>query len=374
MLDARQRGDDLDPSAFEDALAEAVRDLVVRQSDAGIDIVSDGEVSKHGFISYLRFRLEGLGDGSASLPLFDDVEENREEGAGSQAVISEGLVEGSELQSGLRLQCCVGPLSYQNTADMDRDIANLTSAVAGVGVAGFVPAASPGLVAYHTPNAYYPTYEEYIMALSEAMKTEYEAIAKAGLSLQLDAPDLAAAFHSKWWATPDVDRLGMAKFVDLHIEAINVATADIPPAQLRIHLCYGNYPGPHTSDRPLVEFMEPILRRARPSLVSFEAANPRHEHEYTIFEELDLPDDKVLVPGVVGTTEPRVEHPELIAQRLIRFASLVGRERVIAGAECGFSTIVGYETIAPATVWLKLRSIAEGAAIASDRLWSSSAA
>jgi 5-methyltetrahydropteroyltriglutamate--homocysteine methyltransferase len=254
------------------------------------------------------------------------------------------------------IPACIGPVGYEDPSQVERDIANLTAATKGSRAAEvFMSAASPGVIAVFQPNGHYKTEEEYVFALADAMKTEYDLIHQAGLLVQLDCPDLAMDFHIR--AHPE----GREAFVK------SLATRDIPPERLRMHLCWGNYEGPHHHDIPLADVIGEVLK-ARAMAISFEAANPRHEHEWTVFEDLKLPDDKVLIPGVIDSTTNYIEHPDLVAQRLERYAGLVGQERLMAGSDCGFATFASMLTVDPAITWAKLSAMAEGARRASERL------
>jgi 5-methyltetrahydropteroyltriglutamate--homocysteine methyltransferase len=248
---------------------------------------------------------------------------------------------------------------------VQRDIANFRQALEGRQPADvFMTAVSPGTIAQFLHNAYYPTHEAYIYALADAMRSEYRAIADAGFNLQVDCPDLTGLGER-------VQDVGLDAFrarVRLHVEALNQALDGVPPEQLRMHLCWGNWAGPHTHDVPLRDILDIVLQ-ARPSAVSFEGANPRHEHEWTVFKDLRLPEGKAIIPGVIDSCSNYVEHPELVAQRIVRYAQLVGRENVIAGTDCGFGTFVGRITVDPRIVWVKLQSLVEGARLASQELW-----
>jgi 5-methyltetrahydropteroyltriglutamate--homocysteine methyltransferase len=263
------------------------------------------------------------------------------------------------------MPACIGPVSYRDL-DADRtDIDNLRAAVADADVAdAFMTAASPGVIAVFLQNQHYPSHEDYIAALADVMKAEYDEIHRAGLVLQLDCPDLAMTRHMQADETLEEFR----RRAHLHVEAINEATRDIPAEDMRMHLCWGNYEGPHNHDMPLRDIID-IVFEARPAAISFEAANPRHEHEWTVFEDVKLPEGKVLIPGVLDSTTNYVEHPELVAQRIVRYAGLVGRENVIAGSDCGFATFASLLAVDPAITWAKLRAMADGAELASGRLW-----
>jgi 5-methyltetrahydropteroyltriglutamate--homocysteine methyltransferase len=265
-----------------------------------------------------------------------------------------------------RRSVCVGPIAVKDREPMIQDIANLRDALAQVSVTeGFMTAASPGLVPVFQNNRHYPSHEAYVEAIAAAMQQEYEAIVEAGFVLQLDCPDLAMAHHTSFQDLDEADFLKRAAF---HIEALNHAVRNIPAECMRIHICWGNYEGPHDHDIDFAK-VAPILVKAKPMALVVEAANPRHAHEWRIWQEVTLPDDKILIPGVLDTSTNYVEHPELVAERLCRFADLVGRERVIAGTDCGFGTFAGYGKLDPDISFKKLQAMVDGAAIASKRLW-----
>jgi 5-methyltetrahydropteroyltriglutamate--homocysteine methyltransferase len=337
------------------AVSAAVVDIVRRQVDTGLDVVSDGEVSKPSYSTYVTDRLTG----------FEDHEVQTRELPGAREFPEYFARLAGQLKRAMTNPVCVGPVVYGDQTAVERDIANLQAAVAASGaIEGFMTAASPGVIAQFMANRYYGSHQEYINALAEAMSHEYEAIAAAGLVLQLDCPDLAS------W--PVYEARGMSKqdflaMVTEHIEALNSATAGIAPESMRMHVCWGNYEGPHNHDIPLIEIIDRLLE-ARPAALLFEAANPRHEHEWAVFRELKVPDDKILVPGVLDTTCNYIEHPELVAERIERIARLVGMDRVIAGTDCGFATFAHAVPVDPRIVWAKLAAMVEGAAIATKRL------
>jgi 5-methyltetrahydropteroyltriglutamate--homocysteine methyltransferase len=351
ILEAQDRGEQIDRVAFEARVREAVKEVVQRQESCGIDVVNDGEMSKISYSTYVKDRLTGFDDRtalSASLRL------EISEFPGFAKRVGAGLLDYAR-------PACTGPISYRGKADLERDIANLKAAVKGANVTEvFMTAASPGVISLFLTNQYYPTHEAYLYALADAMKEEYHAIYQAGFLLQLDCPDLAIGMS--------VADEANVPLLHLHLQALNHAVRDIPPDRLRLHLCWGNYEGPHHRDVPLRNIIGEVLQ-ARPGAVSFEGANPRHEHEWKVFEEIRLPEDKVIIPGVLDSTTNFIEHPELVAQRLERYASVVGRENVIAGTDCGFATFSGLLTVDPDITWAKLASMVEGAQTATDRLW-----
>lgn len=331
------------------AVTEAVHEVVAMQTRAGIDIVSDGEMGKPGFVNYIGERLTGFG-GQADPWTIDDLEMAPELLASQY---------GGEAGAHIKPPYCQGEITYTGYALVQRDIDNLHSAL-GQQQDAFIPAASPGSIAVCSPNLHYPDYDSYLDALADAMSHEYRAIVDAGLILQLDCPDIPMAGHSGFWCKNDVNRLGLRGFADRNIAAINRALNGIDPQRVRLHMCWGNYEGPHHLDTPLSELINPVLA-GLPTMIAFESANPRHEHEWEVFETVTVPDDKILLPGVINTMTNFVEHPRLIAQRLERFARIVGPERVIANSDCGFGTFVGFGQVGSKVVEMKLQSLAEGA-------------
>jgi 5-methyltetrahydropteroyltriglutamate--homocysteine methyltransferase len=339
------------------AVRSAVQETVRLQLDAGVDIINDGEVSKPSYSTYVTERLSGFGGEPVAVQRrgYDQFPEfsRRTWGDPAMSVVTAN-------------PSCDGPVAYLDTSLVEADIANLRAGSGGA-TETFMSAASPGVIEMFMPNRYYPSTGDYISALADAMKTEYDAIHAAGLVLQLDCPDLAAG----WARGPERTLAEFRKDVARRLEAIDYATRDIPPDQLRLHLCWGNYEGPHHTDIPLADIIDLVLA-ARPAAVSFEAANPRHEHEWKLFEDVKLPEGKVVIPGVLDSTTNYIEHPELVAQRIGRYASVVGRSNVIAGSDCGFATFASLTPLDPDITWAKLAAMADGAAIASAELWGSS--
>jgi 5-methyltetrahydropteroyltriglutamate--homocysteine methyltransferase len=342
-----------DEAELEAAVTDAVHDVVAMQHGAGIDVVSDGEMGKPGFVNYVRERLDGFG-GQAPPWSIDDL------AAAPELAIAQY---GGEAGAHIMPANCEGPISYVGTAAVQRDIDTLRLALDKTGhVDAFVPAASPGCIATSSPDLHHRDYDSYLDALADAMAVEYRAIVDAGLVLQLDCPDIPMAAHTEFWCRDEVRRRGLVGFAERHVAAIDRALEGIDPTRVRLHLCWGNYEGPHHLDAPLAELLPPVLA-GRPRMISFEAANPRHEHEWADLGGLDIPDDTVLMPGVVDTLNNIVEHPRLIAQRLERVAAVVGPERVIASTDCGFGTFVGFGRVGPRVAEMKLRAMAEGAAL-----------
>jgi 5-methyltetrahydropteroyltriglutamate--homocysteine methyltransferase len=333
-----------------------VADVVRRQVDAGIDIVNDGEMSKPSYATYVKDRLAGFG-GSGNTFVYQDLVEFPNLAK---------RVFGDPGRSRRKTPACNAPVAVRDADAAKADVDNLKAALAAAGArAAFMSAASPGVVSLFFRNDYYPSQEAYLFAIADAMRHEYEAVAKAGIVLQIDCPDLAMGRHIQY------AQLSLEEFrkrAGMHVEALNHALAGIAPEQLRMHLCWGNYEGPHHCDVPLADIID-IVFAARPSAISFEAANPRHAHEWTLFERVKLPDGKVLIPGVIESKSNFIEHPELIAQRISRYARLVGRENVIAGSDCGYGTWVGQSAVDPDVVWAKFAAMAEGARIASRQFW-----
>jgi 5-methyltetrahydropteroyltriglutamate--homocysteine methyltransferase len=354
LLLARDHGEPHDAVAFERLVQAAVEDAVAKQEAAGVSIVSDGELGKVGYSTYIKDRLAGFGGHVARKPALDlaPLPELRRKLA---------LIMGE--QEFVRASC-VGPVRLRNLDPCREDIRRFARALAGRSVRGFLNAASPGLISAFQPNAYYASHEAYLGDLVSAMRPEYAAIAASGVQLQLDCPDLAMARHTGY---QDLSEDEFLKIAAANVEALNAATADIAPEKMRMHVCWGNYEGPHDCDIPIERVLGLILR-ARPATILFEAANARHEHEWQVWAAAKIPDDKVLAPGLIDTRSNCVEHPELIAQRLERFAAIVGVERVIASTDCGFGTFAGYGKIDPAVTWKKLRALRAGADLAAARL------
>jgi 5-methyltetrahydropteroyltriglutamate--homocysteine methyltransferase len=353
---AEERGEA--PANAADVITAAVNDVVARQVATGVDIVSDGEMSKISYATYIKDRISGF-DGDSERQPPSDLEE------------FPGFLERQAKSGGTptyRRPCCVGDIRVKDMGPVQQDIDNMLTAMrAAPPVEGFMNAASPGVIALFQPNQHYPTHEAYLHALADAMAAEYRAIVDAGLVLQLDSPDLGLGRHMLFKGKPDAEYRAQA---DLHVDALNHALDGIPKDRVRLHVCWGNYEGPHHHDAPM-ELVLPIALRANVGALLFESSNPRHAHEWEVFASTDLPDDLILIPGVLDSTTNFVEHPKLVAERICRFADIVGRERVIAGTDCGFSTFAGFGAVDEDIVYAKLGSMAEGAALATERLWGS---
>ena len=336
-------------------VSEAVAEVVQTQVRHGVDIVNDGEIGKVGYATYIKDRLTGFEGQSKPRPKpleWDEFPEFYSRRAAEPAV---------------QTPACSAPITWHGDGEIQRDISTLKAALeAAQSSDAFMTSISPGGIWYILPNEYYPSDEAYVFAAAEAMRAEYMAVYEAGLVLQLDCPDLAGGRNRPQYAHASVD--DFRRMVAMHIQALNHAVADIPPERMRMHVCWGNYEGPHLSDVPLADIID-LLYQARPAGLVLEASNPRHEHEWTAFRDHPLPQEKVLVTGVLDSTTNFVEHPELVAQRIGRFAEVIDRERVIAGTDCGFATFAGRRVVDPRIVWLKFDAMAEGARIASHRLW-----
>ena len=353
---AKEEGAPVDGAGLAARVRSAVAEVVRRQIDAGIDIVNDGEMSKPSYATYIKDRLDGFG-GSGNTFVYQDL---------AQFPKLARRVFGDPGRSRRKTPACNAPIKVHDADAARIDVENLKAALAGTKAKhAFMSAASPGLVSLFFRNDYYPSQEAYLFAIAEAMRQEYETVAGAGFVLQIDCPDLAMGRHIQYAA------LSLAEFrkrAGMHVEALNHALSNVAPEKLRMHLCWGNYEGPHHCDVPLADIMD-IVVLARPDAISFEAANPRHGHEWTLFERFRLPAGKVLIPGVIESKSNFIEHPELVAQRLGRYAKLVGRENVIAGSDCGYGTWVGQAAVDPDVVWAKMAAMAEGARIASKQFW-----
>ena len=356
MMYAKEEGVPVDPEALAARVRAAVADVVKKQAEAGVDLINDGEMSKPSYATYVKDRLEGFG-GTGNTFVYQDL---------AAFPKLEKRVFGDPGRSRRKTPACNAPLGVRDAKAAQVDVDNLKTALANVPYrGGFMSAASPGVVSLFFRDDYYKDFETYIYAIAEAMRHEYEAVANAGFVLQVDCPDLGMGRHIQY---ADLSLAEFRKRAHLHVEALNHALKNIQPEQLRMHLCWGNYEGPHHCDVPLADVID-IVFSARPGAISFEAANPRHAHEWTLFERVKLPDGKVLIPGVIESKSNFIEHPELIAQRIGRYANLVGAENVIAGSDCGYGTWVGQAAVDPDVVFAKLKAMADGAAIATKQFW-----
>jgi len=352
MMFAREEGVPVDPDALAARVRAAVAEIVAKQVAFGIDLVNDGEMSKPSYATYVKDRLAGFG-GTGNTFVYQDL---------ADFPNLAKRVFGDPGRSRRKTPACNAPIAVRDAGAAAIDVAHLKAALAAVGHSGaFMSAASPGVVSLFFRNEHYKDHESYLFAIADAMRHEYETVARAGFVLQIDCPDLAMGRHIQY---ADLSLAEFRKRAGMHIAALNHALADIAPEQLRMHLCWGNYEGPHHCDVPLADIID-LVFTARPTAISFEAANPRHAHEWTLFERVKLPPGKVLIPGVIESKSNFIEHPELVAQRLARYARLVGRENVIGGSDCGLGTRVGD----PLICWAKLQAAVEGARLATQELW-----
>jgi 5-methyltetrahydropteroyltriglutamate--homocysteine methyltransferase len=356
IMFAKEEGLPIERAPLEARIRSAVAEVVHKQAEAGIDVIDDGEVSKPSYATYPKDRLAGF-DGASQALQYQDL------------VDFPGMAKrvfGDPGRARRKTPACTGPITLRDARAGQVDAENLNAALAQVKAAeGFLTAASPGVISLFFRNDHYPSHEAYLFAIADAMRAEYETVADAGFVLQVDCPDLAMGRHIQYAGLGLDEFRAMAR---LHIRALDHALANIPPDRLRMHLCWGNYEGPHHYDVPLADILDLVLD-ARPSGISFEAANPRHAHEWRVFERVTLPRGKVIIPGVIDSTTNFIEHPELVAERIGRYARLVGRENVIAGTDCGFGTWVGQAAVDPDIVWAKLAALAQGARLASREFW-----
>ena len=361
MLMDKEAGRARLPPQFDATASEAVRDVIDHQRACGVDVVNDGEMAKPDYSTYIKDRVTGFDGEMVDLPQSRDGRD-----------FPEYFATQNSMGRTVSRPACTGPIAWKDPGAVDRDIGRFKAAIDAIKTRGeapsagyFMTAVSPGQAARFLGNRYYPTHEAYLHALAAVLKDEYDAIARAGFILQVDCPDLASGWNNQF---ADLTLAQFTDIVRLHLAVLDDATRDVPPEQLRLHLCWGNYSGPHNHDIALKEIIGQVLA-SRAMAVSFEGANPRHEHEWRVFTELKLPPGKILIPGVLDSTSNFIEHPELIADRLCRYAEAVGRENVIAGTDCGFATFAGRLQVHPSIVWAKLEALSEGAAIASRRLW-----
>jgi 5-methyltetrahydropteroyltriglutamate--homocysteine methyltransferase len=357
----REKDGAVDARAFEVETANAVNDVVARQVAAGIDVISDGEMSKPSYTTYIRHRVSGIEPDPRAAEMGRDI------------MIGRDMLEYPDFAqqrgnfTNVAFPGCVGELRYKDRSALDRDLAHLKAAAdKWKPLEAFMTAPSPGILTRFIINLHYPTEDAYVAALADVMQTEYRAIVDAGFLLQIDAPDLASARNNQYRHLTDHEFL--SKIAERNVAALNAATAGLPADRMRLHVCWGNYEGPHTHDLPLIKIID-IAFKARPQAISIEAANPRHDHEWEDLKSVKIPDDKILIPGVIDSTTNFVEHPRLVAQRIGRYAEVIDRKRLIAGVDCGFGTAVLREPkVTDSIVWAKLQALSEGAAIASKRL------
>lgn len=358
LVFAAERGEPVDVVAFESVIAEAVHEAVQQQVASGVDIVSDGEMSKISYATYIKDRITGFDGDSPRIPprdleIYPSFLERQAKGGGTPTY---------------RRPKCVGEVKPKTLAPLDLDLDLFGRAVERAKAAGsFMNSASPGVIALFQPNEFYPSQDNYLEALAEAMRPEYEAIVAAGHLLQVDSPDLGLGRHTMYKDRTDADYLAL---IERHVEVLNHALRNVPADRVRMHVCWGNYEGPHCCDVEM-GFILPVLMKAKPTGLLFETANPRHQADWAYFAEARswIPENKVLIPGVIDSTTNFVEHPRVVCERILRFVDLFGRERIIAGTDCGFSTFAGFGVVDPEIVWAKLKTLAEGAALASERLW-----
>jgi 5-methyltetrahydropteroyltriglutamate--homocysteine methyltransferase len=356
IMFAKAEGIPIDPAALAARAKSAVAEIVERQVTAGIDIVNDGEMSKPSYATYVKDRLTGFG-GTTKAPVYQDL-------VGFPGMQKRVFSDPGRARRSA--PACNAPIAVRDPTAALTDIANMKAALKDKAVAdAFISAASPGVISLFFGNDHYPNHETYLFAIADAMRAEYKAIVDAGFILQLDCPDLGMGRHIQF---ADLDLGAFRKMAQLHIEAMNTALAGLPADRMRIHLCWGNYDGPHHCDVPLADIID-LAFTARPNGISFEAANPRHAHEWKLFETVKVPNGKVLIPGVIESKSNFIEHPELVAQRIERYARLVGRENVVASGDCGYGTWVGQAAVDPDVVWAKLAAMAEGARLASKLFW-----
>jgi 5-methyltetrahydropteroyltriglutamate--homocysteine methyltransferase len=356
LLFAQDRGDAVDEAQFNEVMRRAVDGIVKKQEECGVDVVSDGETSKISYSTYIRHRLTGF-EGDSARPTPQDLDDYPE--------YRDRLVKAGHSATYKR-PVCKGPIKVKNLKPVEQDIAHMKEAMAKAKVTeGFMNAVSPGTISVFQPNEYYPSHETYLEALANAMREEYELIVKSGLLLQLDCPDLAMGRHSRFKHLSDGEFLSYA---EMQVEALNHALADVPADRVRLHVCWGNYEGTHINDMDCMRIF-PIAIKVKPQALLIEGANPRHEHEWEAWMKIKLPDDKILIPGVISSSTNYVEHPEVVSQRLVRYANVIGKERIMAGSDCGFGTFAGFGPVYPAFAWMKLKALAEGARLATKKLW-----
>ena len=357
LMRMKECGDALDVANFEKNIEQAVEDIVAKQIDTGLDIINDGEQSKPDYSTYIKHRLSGFSGEVEKHAVSRDARDFPDYFATAR----------SHLNFSTR-PSCTGPIAWKVFEAVRQDISRLAAVARKHGKTSgdiFVTAVSPGQAARFLGNVYYPSHEEYLIALGAALKEEYDAITQAGFTLQIDCPDLASGWNNQF---ADATLEEFRDIVRLHLDVLDDATRDVPPEQLRLHLCWGNYAGPHHHDIPLRDIID-LVFASRAMAISIESANPRHEHEWRVFQEVKIPDGKTIIPGVLDFVSNFIEHPQAVADRIVRFAKVAGRENVIAGTDCGFATFAGSQNVHPSIVWAKLASLTEGARIASQELW-----
>ena len=362
LMLARMDGKPVDEAAYAARVRQAVEDSVKQQADAGLDVVSDGEMGKPSFITYASQRLAGLEKREGSRPSpFSNTRETRDFPEYYQSQVAEQV----SARRRRALMVCSGPIAYKGQAQLKVDLDTLKAALKNVSATeAFVPAIAPSNIECTSPNEYYPSAEKYVFAIAEAMREEYRAIVDAGFLLQIDDPFLVTYYITQ----PELSVADCRKWAELRVDALNHALEGIPADRVRFHTCYSINMGPRIHDMQLKDIIDIILK-VKAQGFTFEAANPRHEHEYEEWKRAKVPDDKILIPGVITQSTVLVEHPELVAQRLVRFAGVVGRERVIAGADCGFASFAGSNEVHPSIVWAKFKTLVDGAKLASGQLW-----
>ena len=357
LLVAREKGEFVDAATLKSVSRDAVANTVDRQLAIGLDVINDGEQSKPSYATYIVDRLSGFeGERRKKFPKRLD----------SSDFPDWARRKGPRGLAALRVPTCTGPIAWKDFDEVRIELEHMNDAISGRAVEEvFLSAASPGVISNMLPNEHYPSDEEYLQAMADVMRDEYEAIVDAGFLLQVDCPDLAMGRNAEFSHLTADEFKSVA---EMHVEVLNGALSNIAPDRMRMHVCWGNYEGPHNHDIPLEE-IAPIILKARPTALCIEGANPRHAHEWKTWREIPLPRDKVIVTGCLDTTTNFVEHPELVAERITRYAAVIGRERLIAGADCGFETMVGLEGVESNVAWAKLRSLVEGAEIATKALW-----
>ena len=362
LILAREKGAAVDAQAFAAETAKAVDDTVAQQIAAGIDVINDGEMSKPSYTTYIRHRVAGIAPDPRA------AERGRDIMVGRDLLAHPDFANRYRNFSEVPFPGCVGALAYVGADALAADIARLKAAATKAPAAeAFMTAPSPGILTRFIINLHYPSEDAYLAALADVMRHEYSAIVAAGFLLQIDAPDLGSARNNQYRHLSDEEF--RSQIAERNVAALNAATAGLPADRMRLHICWGNYQGPHDYDLPLIKIID-VAFKARPQAISIEAANPRHDHEWEDLRDITIPDDKILIPGLIDSTTSFVEHPRLVAQRIGRYAQVIDRERLIAGVDCGFATAVRAEpAVADSIVWAKLRSLREGAALASKRLW-----